>query len=80
MTVLLEISLVAYQDVADTIESMLHSVDLNGPSKVTDSSLSFWSLVLKLKAQYTPALFQHSCELILSWLFGRWKPCKFFSH
>lgn len=72
MSVILKYELVAYTDIADTIESIVSSVDLNGPSVLTDSGLLFWSLLMKLRTKANPNLGLGTAKQICGWLKGTW--------
>lgn len=72
MAVILTCGLLGYTDIADTIESMVSSVDLNGPSSLTDSALSFWSLLMKLRKKANPSLGPGTAKQICGWLRATW--------
>lgn len=72
MAVILTSELLGYTDIADTIESMVSSVDLNGPSSLTDSALSFWSLLMKLRTKANPSLGPATAKQICGWLRATW--------
>ena len=76
MNILLQQEIVNFEDVADTVDFMLSSIDLNGPASFSDASASLWSSLIKCKARHTPALVYDTSERILRWLFNRWKPGK----
>lgn len=76
MTLLLELGLVHFADVADIVDTMFSSVDLNGPATFTDSAANLWSIIIKLKGRQCPSLIYNTAERVLGWLFIRWKPCK----
>lgn len=78
MTVILKCELLGYNDTADTIESMVSSVDLNGPPSITDSALSFWSMLMKLRTKANPSLGPATAKQICGWLRGTWTLCMSF--
>ena len=75
MAVLLAAQLVMYTEVADVVDSMLGSVDLNGPAAVTEPAATLWTMLAVLKARQSPGTMYDTSERILRWLFIRWKPC-----
>lgn len=75
MTVILDASLIEFVDVTEIVDTMLSSVDLNGPALFTDSAVIMWTVVASLKAKYSPATTDHTSERIVRWLFIRWRPC-----
>ena len=79
MTILLDISKVQYADIADIVDSMVSSVDLNGPATFVDSAASIWISVLSLRGKQSPGLISDTSERVLRWLFIRWNACKFES-
>ena len=76
MSVILDTGLVQYREVADIVDTMLGSVDLNGPATFTESSAILWTILLNSKAKHNPGTIHDTSERVLHWLFVRWKPCK----
>ncbi|MCJ1247312.1 Serine/threonine-protein kinase tel1 [Trapelia coarctata] len=74
MAVLLNTQLVMYNEVADVVDTMLGSVDLNGPATFTESAATLWAMIIVLKARQNPGTMHDTSERILCWLFIRWKP------
>ena len=76
MATVLDQRLVEFVDVADLVEAMLSSVDLNGPVMFTDSSVALWCILINLKARVNPGLVHDTSERVLRWVFIRWNPCE----
>jgi ataxia telangiectasia mutated family protein len=74
MDVLLKAGIVPFTAVSDSIQSMLTSVELTGPSSVTDSSSSLLTAILRERVKGNPTHFEHSAERIISWLITKWTP------
>ena len=74
MAVLLNYGLVEYPDIADLVESMIKSVDLNGPAECDDSSTTLWTILLVLRGREHLSSASEPFDSILRWLFGRWNP------
>ena len=67
-------ALIKYTDVGDFVDSMLSSVDLNGPVDCMDSALGLWSVLLvSISKERTGSVYDRS-EKVVRWLFNRWKP------
>ena len=74
MAVLLDCGLVEYPNIADLVESMIKSVDLNGPAECDDSSTTLWTVLLVLRGREHLSTASEPFDSILRWLFGRWSP------
>ncbi|KAK1140739.1 Serine/threonine-protein kinase tel1 [Aspergillus melleus] len=72
MTSILQFELLEYSASAEAINSMLSSVNLNGPSLMSDSSLAFWATVTRAIAQINPGSVPHASKLICTWLREAW--------
>ncbi|KAH8427206.1 DNA-binding protein kinase TEL1 [Aspergillus melleus] len=72
MTSILQFELLEYSASAEAINSMLSSVNLNGPSLMSDSSLAFWATVTRAIAQVNPGSVPHASKLICTWLREAW--------
>ncbi|PWY67189.1 ataxia telangiectasia mutated [Aspergillus heteromorphus CBS 117.55] len=69
---ILQSDLLEYSLVAQATSSMLASVNLNGPSAISDSSLALWATVLRSTAQINPGLVPEASKTISSWLRETW--------
>ena len=74
MAVLLDCGLVGYPNIADLVESMIKSVDLNGPAECDDSSTTLWTILLVLRGREHLSSASEPFDSVLRWLFGRWSP------
>ncbi|KAL3473129.1 hypothetical protein BJX99DRAFT_234283 [Aspergillus californicus] len=69
---ILKFSLLDYSAVAETTNSMLSFVNLNGPSTLSDSSLELWSRVIRMAAQINPGSVSNASSQICAWLRETW--------
>ncbi|CCU81729.1 phosphotidylinositol kinase Tel1, partial [Blumeria hordei DH14] len=73
---LLAQKLVLYQDVADDVDSIIRTVEHNGPVTLCDSSISLMVHLLKIRETEVPGADVATSEYILRWFFARWKPAE----
>ncbi|KAI2462909.1 hypothetical protein F4781DRAFT_418382 [Annulohypoxylon bovei var. microspora] len=66
--------LVPYRDIADDINSMIMSADVNGPAVVVDSSLVLMTTLLNLRNFQVPSASYATCNHVVRWMFFRWDP------
>ncbi|KAI0011757.1 hypothetical protein F4779DRAFT_571164 [Xylariaceae sp. FL0662B] len=66
--------LVGYRDVADDINSMVTTADVNGPAVVVDSSLVLMTTLLHLRNFQLPSASYTTCNHVVRWVFFRWDP------
>ncbi|PLB44362.1 serine/threonine-protein kinase tel1 [Aspergillus steynii IBT 23096] len=72
MNSIIHFELLEYSERAEAINSMLSSVNLNGPSVMSDSSLALWATVTRAIAQINPGSVPHASKLICTWLREAW--------
>ncbi|KAE8350977.1 Serine/threonine-protein kinase tel1 [Aspergillus coremiiformis] len=72
MNSILEYNLLEYSVVADATSSMLTSVNLNGPSTMSDSSLALWATATRMTAQINPGSLPNATKQICAWLREVW--------
>ena len=77
MDILLKLEIVPFTAVSDTIQSMLLSIEMTGPSSITDSSSSLLTTIMRERMKENPTHFNHTAERILSWLFSKWTPSRY---
>jgi|SRR5690242_9368984 len=77
MDVLLKLEIVPFTAVSDTIQSMLVSIELTGPSLLTESSASLLTTIMRERTKENPSQFNQTAERILSWVFMKWTPSEF---
>lgn len=56
---------------------MLVSIEMTGPSTLTDSSSSLLTAILRERMKENPTHFHYSAERIISWLITKWTPSKY---
>jgi ataxia telangiectasia mutated family protein len=76
MNVMLKLNLVQYSSIVAVLENMLSSVDLHGPTLLSDSSTSLWATLIRLKASENPSSAIGISERVLQWMFNKWTPSK----
>ncbi|KAL4930851.1 DNA-binding protein kinase TEL1 [Aspergillus undulatus] len=69
---ILQYGLLDYAAVADTVNSMLSSVNLNGPATLSDASLELWASVVRMMAQTNPGSASNASSQICAWLRDAW--------
>ncbi|KAL2821528.1 hypothetical protein BJX63DRAFT_378450 [Aspergillus granulosus] len=69
---ILDLGLLDYSAVSETINSMLLFVNLNGPSALSDSSLELWARVIRMTAQINPGSIFNASSQICAWLRETW--------
>jgi ataxia telangiectasia mutated family protein len=74
MQVILELKLVDYPSIAATVESMISSIEINGPGALADSALSLWALLMRRRNVEVRGATGVSSDRLLQWLFSRWRP------
>lgn len=74
MAVLLEARLVEYADVADLVDGMVISADLNGPAECDEAATKLWEVLLILRGQVNLVSYSESSGTVLRWLCKRWSP------
>ena len=76
MAVSLDIGIVEYINIAEVVNRMISSVDLDGPADCVDSATTMWSFLLTLRGRDNLGRVFETSEQILRWLFNRWNPCE----
>ena len=74
MASILDLGLIQYADVADIVDDMVKSVDLNGPAECNDSATTLWTILVVLKGRENLGSASEASENVLRWLFHRWSP------
>lgn len=72
MNCLLQFDLLEYSEVAEVTTSMLSSVNLSGPSTLSDSSLALWATTIRGIAQTNPGSVPNAVNQICAWLRQSW--------
>ena len=74
MSSLLSSGLVEFADVANLVDGMIRSVDLNGPAECDECAANLWTILLVHRAQEKLNSAPEASENVLRWLFTRWSP------
>ena len=74
MVWILDLALIQYADVADIVDGMIKSVDLNGPAECNESATTLWTVLVVLKGRENLGSASEASENTLRWLFHRWSP------
>ncbi|KAI9716271.1 MAG: hypothetical protein M1812_005496 [Candelaria pacifica] len=74
MDVTLSAELVHYDAIADIIDGMVLSSDINGPPLPVDTALSLWTTITRSRTIENPASNKTTSERVLRWLFTKWNP------
>ena len=74
LAIILEQGLVTWSDVADLVNSMLSSSELNGPSLCDDGSTRLWVTLLWLKQRENLIVDIEMSSTILRWFYRCWNP------
>jgi ataxia telangiectasia mutated family protein len=77
---LLELELVQFSAVSQSLDAMLQLSDIAGPAALADSSVRFWRSVVQRKLSENPSASSGLPEKLLQWLFTKWTPSKTSSH
>ncbi|PGH11261.1 hypothetical protein AJ79_04996 [Helicocarpus griseus UAMH5409] len=72
MTAILHFRLLDYSSVVDTTDLMTSSVELNGPSGLTDSALLMWATMVEFRTKINPAHSQNMPKQICAWIKSNW--------
>jgi hypothetical protein len=73
---LLELELIHFSAVSQSLDAMLQLSDIAGPAALADSSIRFWQSVVQRKLSENPSASSGLPEKLLQWLFTKWTPSK----
>lgn len=76
MRILLALNLVSYSEISASVDAMIISIDLSGPSSVVDSALAVWCLILERRNTVAHSSLLQPGERLLQWLISKWRPGK----
>lgn len=74
---ILRFDLLEYSVMAEKTRSILSSVNISGPSTITDSSLAVWATITRMNAQVNPGSALSTSKQICAWLQQVWTIGKF---
>jgi ataxia telangiectasia mutated family protein len=80
MNVLLKLSIIPFSVVSETVQTMLLSIELNGPALLTDTSSALMTTLIRERINENPTHYNITAERTLSWLFSKWTPSKLVLH
>ncbi|KAL8895737.1 MAG: hypothetical protein Q9192_003466 [Flavoplaca navasiana] len=66
--------LIRHMDIADIVDGMVPSMELNGPVDAVESTLNLCSLLALERGQDNSVLAAETAERFLNWFFHNWKP------
>lgn len=66
--------LLPYRDIADDVNTIMTTADVNGPAVVVDSSLLLMTKLLHLLNYQLPSASYITCNHVVRWVFLRWDP------
>jgi hypothetical protein len=72
----MEAGLVSGKVVAEAIDTMLASIELNGPIGFSDFSVAMWVKIIEFRARYSPSTASDVASRLVRWTFLRWQPCR----
>lgn len=72
MATMLRFEVLDYLAVADTIDSMVTSININGPSLLTDGALSMWSEIIHKRTKTNQRQAQEISNQVCGWLRSTW--------
>ncbi|KAK2789529.1 Serine/threonine-protein kinase tel1 [Onygenales sp. PD_12] len=72
MTGMMHFKLLDYSSIADAVELITSSVDLNGPAGLTDTALVMWSAMVNFRAKVNPTQSQEMAKQICAWIRSNW--------
>jgi ataxia telangiectasia mutated family protein len=75
--VLVGLNILSYGDVAAVAETMFGSIELQGPTSVSDASLALLGWLLEARAAENPSTATATAERLVQWLFQKWTPGTF---
>ncbi|CAI6341211.1 unnamed protein product [Periconia digitata] len=74
MDVVLRLKVIPYSAVSETVQTMLTSVELNGPALLTESTTSLMTTLIQEVIAGSPTHYKSSAERVLNWLLSKWTP------
>ncbi|KAI8932149.1 hypothetical protein NX059_011032 [Plenodomus lindquistii] len=74
LDVLLRLQIIPFSAISETAQSMLLSIELNGPALLTEASSSFLHTLIRGRTTENPTNFNSTAERILNWTLSKWTP------
>ena len=79
MNTMLKLEVIAFATVTVNVQSMLSSVELNGPALLTETSIALMITLIRERVRENPTNFDAAAERVLNWLFGKWNPREYIA-
>lgn len=76
MDVVLRLKIVPFSAVSEAVQTMLVSLELNGPAILAESTTSLMATLIQEKVAENPTHYNQTAERVLSWLLNKWTPSK----
>lgn len=77
MDMLLRLEIIPFSTITADAQSMVFSVELNGPALLTETSVAFMTTIIQERVRENPTNLDATAERVLNWLFGKWAPRKY---
>lgn len=77
---MLAANLVEYHQIAESVDTIITSADINGPAILCDSSIFLMIHLLNTRVIEVPGTSLIACQHVTRWLFARWNPGTVASH
>jgi hypothetical protein len=77
--VLLDLKILSYGEIASIAETILGSIEVQGPTLVSESSLALLGLLMNARATENPNSTTTTAERLVQWIFQKWTPSKFYN-
>ncbi|PVH96335.1 hypothetical protein DM02DRAFT_569817, partial [Periconia macrospinosa] len=74
MDVVLRLKIVPFSAVSETVQTMLVSLELNGPALLAESTTSLMTTLIQEKIAENPTHYNQTAERVLNWLLNKWTP------
>ncbi|KAI9703132.1 MAG: Serine/threonine-protein kinase tel1 [Candelina mexicana] len=74
MDAIIAAELVHYNAIADIVDGIVLSSDINGPPIPVDTALSLWTTLIHFRIIENPSSSKTTSEHALRWLFAKWHP------
>jgi ataxia telangiectasia mutated family protein len=74
MEVLLKLNIVPFSAVSEIVQSILSSIELNGPALLSEASSSLLTTLIQQRVVENPTHYNYTADRVLNWLLNRWTP------
>lgn len=72
--IILEAELLPYHMLAEEVNNIVTTADVNGPATLSDTSLALMLRMFHVRNARLPNASQSTCSYIIRWIFLRWNP------